>query len=291
MTIARHVTRPLLASIFIAGGVDTLRDPAPRADLAADVAATTADALPVELPKDPEALVKLDAAAKVLGGAMLAIGGRTARLGAAICAASLVPTTLAGHRFWEETDPEARAQQQIDFTKNVSIFGGLLIAALDTGGRPSVPWRAKRRAAKVRRTAAAHLPHGGPSPSTVGLAQAREVAVDFAHEHLAPLGHQVSARAIDLSGRASEAAAPERIGELAQDVAGKATQLYGRAADVATSPKARRLRRDLAHRAVDLYDRASDAAATARQSDLGQGLTDRASDLYGRATDLLPVAS
>ena len=38
-----------------------------------------------------------------------------------------MPTTAAGHRFWEETDPEARANQQIHFFKNLSMLGGLIL--------------------------------------------------------------------------------------------------------------------------------------------------------------------
>ena len=42
-------------------------------------------------------------------------------------AGSLVPTTLAGHRFWEEEDDAARAQQTFQFLKNLAMFGGLLM--------------------------------------------------------------------------------------------------------------------------------------------------------------------
>ena len=42
-------------------------------------------------------------------------------------AGSLVPTTLAGHRFWEEEDDAARAQQTVQFLKNLAMFGGLLM--------------------------------------------------------------------------------------------------------------------------------------------------------------------
>ena len=71
-------------------------------------------------------------------------------------AASLVPTTAAGHRFWEESDPTARAQQRIHFFKNVSMLGGLLISSGDTEGQPGVVWRT-RRAAKDARREAKHL--------------------------------------------------------------------------------------------------------------------------------------
>ena len=81
---------------------------------------------------------------------------RFPRLSAAVLAASLVPTTLAGHRFWEEPDKATKQKQQRDFFKNVSMLGGLLIAAGDTDGKPGVAWRA-RRAAKDARRGAGHL--------------------------------------------------------------------------------------------------------------------------------------
>ena len=46
-------------------------------------------------------------------------------------AVSIVPTTAAGHRFWEIDDPVKRAQQRTQFLKNAAILGGLLIAAFD----------------------------------------------------------------------------------------------------------------------------------------------------------------
>jgi hypothetical protein len=77
--------------------------------------------------------------------------GRLPRVSAAARAASLVPTTLAGHRFWEEHEPGRRKTQRIAFLKNVSMLGGLVLAATDTGGRPSLSWRARRATTKVSR--------------------------------------------------------------------------------------------------------------------------------------------
>ena len=97
----------------------------------------------------------------MVGGLALATG-RFPRLAALVLAASLAPTTYAGHRFWEEKDKTQRANQQIHFFKNVSMFGGLLIAAVDTEGKPGVAWRAshamgtaKREAKHLRREARA----------------------------------------------------------------------------------------------------------------------------------------
>jgi uncharacterized membrane protein YphA (DoxX/SURF4 family) len=82
-----------------------------------------------------------------------------ARPAALVLAGSLIPTTLAGHRFWDAPDPETRRQQTIQFLKNVAMFGGLLLAAADTGGRPSVPWRAKRAVSHAADQVLVHLPH------------------------------------------------------------------------------------------------------------------------------------
>jgi putative oxidoreductase len=158
MDLLRRAARPMLASIFISGGIDAIRNPKPEVKVAGDVATDIADSAPVELPQDPETLVMIDAGVKIVGGLLLASGGRLARIGALACAASLVPTTWAAHRFWEIDDPQQRAQQQTHFLKNVTILGGLLIAAADTGGRPSIPWRAGHAAHELRDKASDLLP-------------------------------------------------------------------------------------------------------------------------------------
>lgn len=136
----------MLAAVFVTGGVDVLRRPGPRVEVAAPVATKVAEPLP--LPSDPEQLVKMNAAVQVVAGLLLALG-RFPRLAAAALAASLVPTTLGGHRFWEHDDPAKRAQQQVHFLKNVGLLGGLILAMLDTEGAPSLGWRARRAARRA----------------------------------------------------------------------------------------------------------------------------------------------
>src|SRR5205823_628630 len=89
---------------------------------------------------------------QVVAGLALATG-RMPRVSALVLAASLAPTTYAGHPFWEEKDKTARAGQRIQFFKNVSMMGGLLLAGVDTEGKPGVAWRARRAARDVRRDA------------------------------------------------------------------------------------------------------------------------------------------
>ena len=132
MRLTRGIARPLLAGIFVQGGIDTFRNPGPRAQRAEPVISKMSGSLP--LPDDTETLVRLNAAVHVVFGLLLA-RGRLPRLSAAVLAASLVPTTVGGHRFWEEDTPQSRAMQRTHFAKNLAILGGLLIAATDGNAR------------------------------------------------------------------------------------------------------------------------------------------------------------
>lgn len=150
MPLIRALARPLLAATFISGGIDTLRNPQPRVPGADKVVSPLVKAIP-QL-SDTEQLVKLDAAVKVVAGGLLAFG-KFPRLSSAALAAGLVPTTLAGHRFWEESDPAKRAAQRLHLLKNASMLGGLLLAAVDTEGRPSLGWRARHAPAAISHAA------------------------------------------------------------------------------------------------------------------------------------------
>ncbi len=108
MTITRLLARPMLATIFVAGGVNALRNTevhAARAKKVTDrfVPAAQQAAPKAPIPTDPATLVRINAGAQLLAAAALATG-RAPRLSATVLAASLVPTTLAGHAFWDETD-------------------------------------------------------------------------------------------------------------------------------------------------------------------------------------------
>jgi putative oxidoreductase len=102
------------------------------------------------VPSNTEQAVRINGAVQLVAGSLLALG-RLPRLSALAIAATLVPTTIAGHRFWEAGDDKDRAQQRIHFLKNLSMLGGLLIAAGDTAGRPSLAWRSQHAARAARR--------------------------------------------------------------------------------------------------------------------------------------------
>jgi putative oxidoreductase len=151
MTFVRRLARPMLASTFVVQGVATLRNPGPAAETAHPVIRRLTAAFP-QLPQEPEQLVRLNAAVHLIAGSTLAFG-ILPRLSATALAASMVPTSFAGHPFWREDDSTARRQQRIQFLKNLGLLGGLLLAAVDTEGRPSVAYRAERATKRARRTA------------------------------------------------------------------------------------------------------------------------------------------
>jgi putative oxidoreductase len=124
MRISSVVARPLLGSMFVYGGLDAFRNPAGKVPRAEKVAPDIANLVGIDA--DTEQLVQLNGAVQVAAGITLALG-IFPRLSALTLAASLIPTTAAGHRFWEEEDDAARTQQTIQFFKNAAMLGGLLL--------------------------------------------------------------------------------------------------------------------------------------------------------------------
>ena len=113
----RRAGRLLLAGQFVYGGYLAASDPGAR-PAALDRAGMPGGA----------DLVRLNGAAMVVGGLALGAGilPRAASLG---LIASLLPTTVVGHPFWREQEPAARSAQTLQFVKNLSMLGGLVIEA------------------------------------------------------------------------------------------------------------------------------------------------------------------
>ncbi|HEX2850946.1 MAG TPA: DoxX family protein [Acidimicrobiales bacterium] len=127
----RRVGRMLLASQFVYGGYKAAKDPGRRPH-ALEKAGVPGGA----------DLVRFNGAAMAAGGIALGLG-IFPRLAAAGLFASLVPTTLVGHPFWREEEPAARQAQTVQFLKNASMLGGLL---LELGSRRGEQPGARRAA-------------------------------------------------------------------------------------------------------------------------------------------------
>jgi putative oxidoreductase len=124
----RPLGRILTGSTYALLGFDALRAPGGRVDQAGPVLTAIRKVAP--LPEDDELLVRINAGVMVAAGTTLALG-RAPRLSALALIGSLVPTTLAGHSYWNHEDPEVRNQQRIQFHKNLALIGGLLFIVLD----------------------------------------------------------------------------------------------------------------------------------------------------------------
>ena len=137
---------------------------------------------PLHLPDDPELLVRANGAAMVAAGSMLG-AGRLPRLSAAGPRRLPGADDLRGAPVLAGARPGQARRAEPDFLKNLGLLGGLLLAAVDTGGKPGLAWRARRAAKDARRTAAP----ASARPSSVARSRRRsarrEARLVAAHAH------------------------------------------------------------------------------------------------------------
>lgn len=237
----------MLSATFIARGVDALRSPKPAADAARPTLAML-NKLPASVapsaPPSADTVARITAAVQIGGGLLLA-GGRLPRLTSAALALSVVPGSLGAHTFWSESDPQRQADERRAFLTDVSLIGGLIIAAVDTAGKPSLGWRGRRAARKVSASVAAALPVGASTGDSLtesavaerighGLQVGTERGLELAHvarERGSDVAHVVRERVPVLAEAARERATElahvvrERAPEVADAARGRATEL------------------------------------------------------------------
>lgn len=163
MRPVRTVARTLLSGIFVVNGARSVADPksfVQRAERVTDRVAPMLARVSPRIPTDPTSLVRINGAVQLVGGLMLATGFLT-RPTAVALAGSLVPTSLAGHPYWAEDEASRRRVQRNEMLKNVAILGGLLLAAVDTEGRPGLRWRAGHALDDGRRSVRRTVRHAG----------------------------------------------------------------------------------------------------------------------------------
>ena len=90
----------------------------------------------------PEAAVAGSGAMLVLGGLSLLAGVRP-KLGTSLIGAFLLGVTPKMHDFWNVQDSQQRMNEQINFSKNLALLGGALIASA-----VPEPWPASMRPAR-----------------------------------------------------------------------------------------------------------------------------------------------
>ncbi|MGH3676838.1 MAG: DoxX family membrane protein [Mycobacterium sp.] len=224
--LIRRIARPLLSVAFIGQGVDALRNPKPAADAARpalDGMRKLPDPVGTNVPTDAEAFARINAAVQIGGGLLLATG-KMPRLASAALAFTVIPGSLGGHMFWNESDPQRKVDERRAFMTDLSLLGGLIIATVDTEGKPSLGWRGRRAARKVSEAVTAAVPSGAASGGHLAdsaIAEKLGHGLQVGTERGRELAHVARERAPELAEVARERAAEladvarERGGELA----------------------------------------------------------------------------
>jgi uncharacterized membrane protein YphA (DoxX/SURF4 family) len=225
--LIRRIARPMLSAVFIGRGVDALRSPKPAADAARPTLeglSKLPDPVGPSIPSNAETVARINGALQ-LGGGLLLATGKLPRVASAALALSVVPGSLGGHMFWNETDPQRKADERRAFLADVSLIGGLIIAAVDTEGKPSLGWRGRRAAHKVSEAVTAALPVGAATTGSLAdsaLAEKLGHGLHLGAERGRELAHVARERGAELAEVARERGAElaevahERGAELAE---------------------------------------------------------------------------
>jgi uncharacterized membrane protein YphA (DoxX/SURF4 family) len=293
--ILRRIARPMLAGVFLSSAISTLRNPTPAANRAAPLVAQAhsraSDDLSRKLTRDPETVVRAGAGVQAAAAALFATG-RAPRLAALALAATHIPATYVNYPFWKQRDPEARAQEQAEFLKNVGLLGGVLLATADTEGKPSLAWRSRQgidRATAALAGSVAAMRHSGDSgQSFAKLGEGLSTVADKVREAsavAAEKGSELSQRAAE-KGAEFYSVAADKGSELLSTAAERGSALYGTAAETSADLSQRAAQKGsiLSQRAVEKGSELSQRAAE-RGPSLGQRAAEVSSELSHRAAE------
>lgn len=154
MSVVRFVARPLLAAGFVASGVDRLRS----AEDTASQLRPTLDRVKGMVPSAAPVLSNEKLVARVMGATQIGAGillglGKCSRLAAVALTVTAGLNAMVEYKQADTSTPEARKARRNQLLKNVSLIGAVLLAAVDTNGRPGLAWRAEHFASDTRRSA------------------------------------------------------------------------------------------------------------------------------------------
>jgi uncharacterized membrane protein YphA (DoxX/SURF4 family) len=296
--LIRRIARPLLSAAFIGQGVEALRNPAIALEATEPTVAALRN-LPEpygdKVPSNPETAARINAAVQIGGGLLLATG-KMPRIASAALAFTVIPGSLGGHLFWTESDPERKAQKRRDLLTDLSLLGGLIIAAADTAGKPSLGWRGRRAAGRISEAVAGALPLDGSDDSVLDSELAERIAHGL---------HVGAERSRELASTAAERGAPlveaarKRGGELASTAAEKSAPVVKKARKKARkrgAELAEAVREHGAELADTARERGSEWADIARErgSELADIARERGSEFgeraYERGSELADTA-
>ena len=274
--LIRRIARPLLSAVFIGQGVETLRNPTVTLEATEPTIAalrTLPEPLGDKVPSNPETAARINAAVQVGGGLLLATG-KLPRIASAALAFTVIPGSLGAHLFWNESDPERKAQKRRDLLTDLSLLGGLIIAAADTAGKPSLGWRSRQAAGRISEAVSAAL----PLDSSDGTFLDSELAERIGH------GLQVGAeRGRELASTAAERSGP--LVDAARKRGGELVSTAGEKSAPVVEAARKRARKRGAELAETARERGADFGERARErgvelaGELGETARDRGSEL------------
>lgn len=153
MNVLRVIARPMLASIFIAEGVDALRNTDEHVEQFDKIRpALEKVGVPPVLASDARFLAKGTGIATIIAGLGLATG-RFPRFNAAVLAVLSLPLTMVKFPIWTKA---GRSKKSLEgMLKNAAVAGGLILAIFDREGNPSWSWQLRNYLDQKEQVAAA----------------------------------------------------------------------------------------------------------------------------------------
>lgn len=141
MSLSRRLARPLLASTFLADGIDAVRHPDAHVERFRKLEPTLEKiGVPSALTQDTRMLVRATGVVTTVAAFMLATN-RKPRTAALTLAVLTVPVTIVNNPAWTAKDRARKKELQRGLARGASLVGGLLLAAVDRDGKPSFGWR------------------------------------------------------------------------------------------------------------------------------------------------------
>lgn len=154
MSVVRFIARPLLATGIIASGAERLRNASgtatqlrPALERARGLAPSAAPLLSNEL-----LVARIMGATQIGAGVLLGLG-KFSRLAALALTVTSGLNAVVEYREADASTPEAKKARRSQLLKNLSLIGAVLLAAVDTNGKPGLAWRAEHLASDTRRSA------------------------------------------------------------------------------------------------------------------------------------------
>ena len=157
----RKIARPMLASVFIIDGAKTVMNPSSNKESAASVLEQVRAAVPRQyrsfLPQDPETAAQIVGGVKAGAGSLFAIG-KLPRTAAALLTATSAASLVGRNAFWNTDDEDEKLRRRAGALTDLALTGGVLLASVDTAGKPDIKWRAQNAARVAKKNVQQALP-------------------------------------------------------------------------------------------------------------------------------------